>query len=192
MKEFNPSTSGQTIDNTIIEITTEGSDYDEIINTIIAPNFHQKNELISELAISFLGNKESVYKAICGSYFNYYFIRAVKNQVHSSTSSFHKNVRAPMPGTINGEAYDVIDCEDDLEYKMLNEEQNELLNKTLKDIKVSWFDKEVFNMYYTENLTYREIEEKHGIDHCLAWVVVDKVKKQIKKQIQPSYIYKKR
>ena len=37
----------------LIEIATEGSEYDQIIDTMIAPNYHQKNELISEIANQF-------------------------------------------------------------------------------------------------------------------------------------------
>ena len=177
----------------LIEIATEGSEYDQIIDTMIAPNYHQKNELISEIAISFLGNQSSVNKAVTGNYFKYYFINVVRNQVHSSTSSFHKNVRMTTAGAVTSVTdIDIIDQEDDLEYKLLNELQNDLLNKTLDEVKVSWFEKEIFDLYYVSGKTYREIEFETGVDHCLAWVTVDKVKRRIKKQIEGSDIYKKK
>jgi len=73
------------------EITTPNSIYDEIIDNVIRPNFQIKPELISELAISFLENEKKVNEVIKQGYFLYYFIRAVKNNVHSNTRPFYKN-----------------------------------------------------------------------------------------------------
>ena len=42
------------INEILIEITTKGSIYDEIMNNLLSPRFELKPELISELSISFL------------------------------------------------------------------------------------------------------------------------------------------
>ena len=81
------------LDNILKEISSKGTIYDEIINNIIQPNFHLKPELISEIALSFLENREKIEMVIEQNYFLYYFIRTVKNQIHSKTSGFYKNTR---------------------------------------------------------------------------------------------------
>ena len=68
------------LDNILKEISSRGTIYDEIINNIIQPNFHLKPELISEIALSFLENREKIEMVIEQNYFLYYFIRTVKNQ----------------------------------------------------------------------------------------------------------------
>jgi len=165
-------------------IASAGTVYDEIIDNIIAPNYHQKNELISEIAISFLSNETKVNQALEQGYFNYYFINVVKNQVHSKTSSFHKNVRKSNVYAIPVDEIDIVDEQDDLEYKELNERQNDILNDILSSTKTTWFDAQIFRMYYEEGMTYREIEERTQIDHCLAFTVIKKIKNRIKKEIE--------
>lgn len=185
------TTSGHTAHSILKLIASAGTIYDEMIDNIIQPNFHQKPELISELAISFLNNDKGVNKALKGGYFNYYFIRAVKNQCHSKTSSFHKNVRKTSAYAIPVDEIDIIDEIDDLEYKQLNERQNVILENVLDDIKVSWFQREIFDLYFKEDYTYRQIEQEFNIDHVLAWTVINKIKKKIRKQIGSKDIYNK-
>jgi RNA polymerase sigma factor (sigma-70 family) len=181
--------SAQTAYTILEHIARKGSIFDEIIDNIIAPNFHQKPELISEIAVSFLTNEKSVNKAIKGNYFNYYFIRVVKNQLHSKTSPFHKNVRKTNTMAIPVSEIDIEDEEDDLQYKMLNERQNDLLTDVLDEIKVTWFEREIFRLYYEEGMTYRAIEAETGVDHSLCWVTIKKIKGRIKKQIRLKDIY---
>lgn len=175
----------------LTEVCQKGSIYDQVIDNIITPNFHQKDELLSELAIQFHSQEKNIIKAIDGGYFKYLFIRIVKNQVHSSTSPFHKNCR-----TQSNNSFDIsesfLDLEDDdfeLNDKLLKEEQQSLLEHTLKQIKTTWFEIEMFNLYYKQNKTYRQIEQELGIDHCLIFLTVKGVKEKIKKQISKKDIY---
>jgi hypothetical protein len=55
--------TAHTVTTILNEICKNGGEFDEIINTIIAPNYHQKPELISELALSFYSNEKSILKA---------------------------------------------------------------------------------------------------------------------------------
>ena len=145
-------TTAETAQTIFKYITSAGTIYDEIICNIISPNFHQKDELISELAISFLGkNKPKVNKALKENWFDYYFITAVKNQVHSSTSSFHKNCRRTLNYSLNNDyTIDDIDAisntDDDLKEKELIEIRYEALNDILDEIRCSWFEKEIFKL----------------------------------------------
>lgn len=179
---------------TILEyIASGGSVYDQIIDTIIAPNFHQKDELISELAVSYLNNKESVNKALKGGYFNYYFISSVKNQVHSSTSPFHFNVRQTSNQGIEASwlANSLEDDNEDLQYKMMIEEQQAILDEVLDEIHVTYFESEMFRMYYKEGLSFRKIEKVTGTDHVTVHSTVSNIRDKIFEQLEKRNIYNK-
>jgi RNA polymerase sigma factor (sigma-70 family) len=167
-------------------IASAGTVFDQIIDQIIQPNYHQKPELISELAISFMTNETKVNKALKDNYFEYYFINAVKNQVHSSTSSFHKNCRKTITSDVEIEWLDnhIDDSDEEIQYKMLNERQNDALNEVLDNTSVTYFQSEIFKMYYVEGKTYRQIEKECGVDHVLAHATVKKVKSKILEQIK--------
>lgn len=173
-------------------IASGGSVYDQIIDTIIAPNYHYKEELISELAISFLGNKKSVDKALKGGYFNYYFIRTVKNQVHSSTSPFHFNVRQTSNQGLEASwlADELEDDQEDLQYKMMIEEQQDILDQVLDEIKVTYFEGEMFRMYYKDGLSFRKIEKLTGTDHVTVHSTVSNIRNRICEHLEKNNIYK--
>lgn len=180
--------TAHTVTTILEEICKKGSEFDEIINNIIAPNYHQKNELISELALSFYGNEVSVTKAIKNNYFKYFFIRSVKNQIHSSTSSFHKNCRMSVGSDLN-DNFDHIDDSFDYNRKVLIEERYEAVQEALTKVKVTFFESEIFKLYYYKDYTYRQIEKECDIDHVLAFITIRKVVEKIKKQLQKNNIY---
>ena len=62
------------INDILIEITKRGSIYDDIMNNLLTPRIDLKPELISEISISFLENKEKIEKVYEMGYFKYYFI----------------------------------------------------------------------------------------------------------------------
>lgn len=170
------------INEILIEITTKGSVYDEIINNLLTPRVDLKPELISELSISFLENKKKIEEVYELGYFKYYFINAVKNQVHSNTSSFHKNIRI-QDYEFYEEFLDIKD-DDDLDMKILFEEKLDKVNEVYKGVKKSWFEDKMWEEYFINNKTYREIEREYGLDHCLVFHNVKKVKDKIIKQIK--------
>ena len=170
-----------TINNILIEITTKGSIYDEIIDNIIQPRFDLKPELISEIAISFLENKIKVEEAIEKGYFKYYFINTVRNQIHSNTSSFHKNIR--IQDNEYFENYGYLEDDTTIEDKIEFEERLELINQIYKDTKKTWFENQMFEEYFIKNKTYREIGKEYGINHCLIFHNVKKMKEQILKKL---------
>jgi hypothetical protein len=166
------------VNRLLIEIATPNSIYDEIINNIISPRYDLKPELISEIAISFLENKEKIDEVYRQGYFKYYFINTVKNQVHSNTSSFHKNVRVKDYEFMD--EITLMDDDSDINDKIIFEEKLDTLNKIYKGIKKDWFQATIWDEYFVNNKTYRQIETDWGIDHCLAFHTVKKMKKKIK------------
>lgn len=162
------------------EICTKGSVYDEIINNIIAPNYHLKPELISELSISFLENEKKINEVISQNYFLYYFIRAVKNNIHSNTSPFYKVTRIK-----DKELYDNLDLSDesDLETKIDKEEKYLQIDKTYVQIPKTYFQDVIWHDYYTKGKTYRKIANELDISHCLVFHELKKVKIEMIKRI---------
>jgi hypothetical protein len=166
-----------TINNILKEITTSGSIYDEILSNVLYPRLELKPELISELSLSFLENKEKIEEVYEKGYFKYYFINACRNQVHSSTSPFHKNIRIQDYDFLT-ERVDIFD-ETDIEDKILFEEKLDTITSTYKIIKKTWFEDKMWEEYFINDKTYRQIEKEYGLDHTLVWHNVKKVKDKI-------------
>jgi len=168
--------------NTILtEITTPGSLYDEIMDNIITPRYDLKPELISELSISFLENRKKIETIYKDGFFKYYFINACRNQIHSSTSPFHKNNRIMDFEYIDNANMqfdnDDIELKEEFEYKL------DTIYTTYKKIKKSWFENAMFEEYFIKNKTYRQIEAEYGLDHSLVWLNVKKVKDRLIEEI---------
>ena len=180
--------TAHTVTTILQEICRKGSEFDQIIDNIIAPNYHQKPELISEIAVGFYNNENNILNSIKNNYFKYFFIRTVKNQVHSSTSSFHKNCRMDVAGELN-ENYDAQYDDQEINKKELLEYKCELIDRALDKVKVTYFEAEMFKMYYYKHYTYRQIEKECNVDHVLAYITVKKVVEKIKKQIKNKNIY---
>lgn len=163
------------------EIATEGSIYDEILTNVLHPNIHLKSELISELAISFLENEEKINEVIKNNYFIYYFIRACTNNIKSSTSPFHKNVRIKDNMFI-----DNIDLEDltDIELKMEKEEKYLLIDRNYTRIPKTHFQDLLWGKYFTEGKTHRQIGKELQISHCLSFHEIRKIKIQLVEKIK--------
>lgn len=164
------------------EIADPNSIYSEIIENILRPNLHLKPELISELSISFLENEIKVDEVIKQGYFLYYFIRAVKNNVHSNTSPFYKN--SVVRDHIYYENIEIID-EDDIQYKIDREEKYQQIDKAYTKIPKTYFQEFLWHEYFTKGKTYREIANENGntFSYCLAFHEVKKVKDQIKNSL---------
>jgi RNA polymerase sigma factor (sigma-70 family) len=177
--------SKKTINEILLEITSNGSIYDEIIDNILHPKVELKSELISEIAVSYLDNKEKIEKIWNEGYFKYYFINTVRNQVRSSTSSFYKNVKV-KDNIVIEDTFDIEyeDSEDIIKLKEQFEDNYALINGMIQKLNITWFERQMFNEYYINSKTYRQIEEEYGLDHVLVWKTVTKVIKHLKNKIQ--------
>jgi len=173
-----------------IEIYDRKSIYNEIMNNILYPNLHLKPQLLSEISIWMCENKRKIVKMHEEGWFKFWFIRTVKNQVHSSTSGFHKNVRETISSKFNTGDFDFqffdAECtdENDIQYKIEKEIIYDMIKKERRQLDITWFESEIFRLYYDEGMTYRAIEKTHQIDHCLAFHIVDKVRKKLKENLK--------
>lgn len=171
------------INEIIEEIVKKGSIYDDIMDKFLhmAHKHHLKPELISEICLSFLQNPEKIERVYHQGGLRWYFIRTVQNQVNSSTSPFYKATHLidniPVENVPS-----VLDTQ--IDEKMEIEAMYEQIEEALDELKVPWFDSEIFKLYYIEGKSYRQIEREHDIDHCLAWNSVKKTKRLIKRWIE--------
>jgi len=172
------------LDNILKEISSKGTIYDEIINNIIQPNFHLKPELISEIALSFLENREKIEMVIEQNYFLYYFIRTVKNQIHSKTSGFYKNTRIKEHIPIDNIQF--ID-ESDLEQKKQIEELYQLIDKSYIKIPKTYFQEYLWHEYYTLNKSHRQIGSENDESHCLSFHEIKKIKEKLIEEIKKQF-----
>ena len=165
------------------EITKKGSEYDEILTNILGRKLIKyKTELISEIALNYLKNYKKIEKVIEEGYFKYYFIMTVKNQVHSNTSSFYKNVRL----NDNGSSYDSEDIIDEwgMTYKMEMEDKWNHINELKRTTKINYFESEMMRLYFDEGMTYRAIAEEYEINHTLVFKTIKDVIERMKKQLK--------
>jgi hypothetical protein len=77
-----------------------------------------------------LENQKKVGEVIKQGYFLYYFIRAVKNNVHSNTSPFYKNT--VIKDTLYYDNIEIVDDSDQIDNKMDDEEKYLLIDKFLR------------------------------------------------------------
>lgn len=169
------------INKLLNEICKNGSVYDEVMMTIIAPNYNLKPALISEISVYILENKKKIREICDRGEFKYYFIRMCQNQIHSNTSPFHKNNRI-VNTYENIDSIDVID-EDDLEYKQEKENQFQQIKKARKQAGLTWYEEQIATEYFDENKSLRKIEKIYNIDHCSIYNTVNDIKTKINKQI---------
>jgi hypothetical protein len=173
--------------NTILtDITKPKGIYDEIMDNILCPKFcHLKAELISEIAISYLERPKKIEKIWKDGYGKYFFIRTVINNVRSNTSPFYKNCVKTDYELIDGFDYDMIDDSDNtINHKEEKEIKLNQINEAYLEIKKDWFKATIWNEYYINNKTFRQIEEDWDIDHVLAWHTINNMRKEIKNSIK--------
>lgn len=172
------------IDQILTQIYTKNSIYDEIIDNILYPKLEQKGGLLSEIALAYLENASKIEDIYEKGYFKYYFINTVRNQVRSSSSSFHKNMRLQNDIEIN-DIPEINDISQDstIEEKIKFEEDLKKVKKTKAKCGITWFESQMLKEYYDYNKTYRKIEEEYGLDHVLVFKTVKKAIKKIQNNL---------
>jgi hypothetical protein len=175
------------INKILSEIAQPGNIYSEIMDNMLYPNLELKNELISELAISFHKNKKKVVKSYEEGWFKYLFISAVKNQIHSKSSPFHLNVRQRISDKFGTYDFnlDMVEIEDvsTIGDKKIKEDMMQFIYLARENVKMTWFESEMVRLYYDENMTFRAIEKLYGIDHCVVFKTIKDFKKKMSEEL---------
>lgn len=177
MKEAN------NINQLLEEICRTNSLYDVIIDNIIAPNYHLKSPLISEIAVSFLSNEEKIMEVYSTGNFKYYFARVVMNQIKSKTSPLHLNHRTTLNDMMGDKRdWDYIpDVMDDSESEIDKKIDDELKHQSFEETKNdSWYESEICNMHFVQGYSTRQIEKIDDIDHVSVWKTINKFKKRVR------------
>ena len=167
----------------ITTCATKGSIYDEILDKYLFKNTTQKHELLSILTVSFANNKEKIVRAFNSGWFKYLFASAVKNQVASSTSRFHNDVRLSLGQKFQSKRDDIIYNQlsgaNSIEDLKAIEDKLEIVNEAKDKVIESWYESEMVRLYFEEDLTYREIEELYDIDHVSVFLTIKAYKKKL-------------
>jgi DNA-directed RNA polymerase specialized sigma24 family protein len=170
------------LDEFLEEMCRRGSIWNDIIDNIIGGDGGMKRALISEIAISFLERREKIEEILNEQHFKYYFIQTIMNQVRSNTSPLYKNHKMMIA---KGEEFDFSHLDmienNDIEEKIEREEKLLNIEEKLLKIKISWFEGQMFNLYYKQGLTYRQIESEWGINFLTAYSAVKRVKEKLMK-----------
>lgn len=178
-----------TINQILTEIATPNTIWQEIMDNIMQHDSHMKNELISELAISFIKNSDKIEAAYESGYFKYIFISAVRNQYHSQTSPFYLNNKQTLIGKISHPDIDITyvnteagDMEDAIKYN----KQMDALDVATKGVSTSWFDSQIIDLHFNQDMSYREIGKIYDICHNSVGAVINKYKRNIRDYINKN------
>jgi hypothetical protein len=168
------------LDEFLKEMCRRGSIWNDIIDNIIGNDPSLKRALISEIALNFLEKREKIELLLNEQHFKYYFIQTVMNQVRSNTSPLYKNYKKSLSGgeEFDFSAYEKID-ENDIEEKIDKEKKLKDIEEGLLKIKISWFEGQMFKLYFKDGLTYRQIEKDWGINFLTAYSAVKRVKEKL-------------
>lgn len=173
-----------TFDELMIDMATPGGFYYSIIDNITGNKKHTRG-LISEIALSYLERRSVITQKLKEKDFRYYFVRTVMNQYKSSTSSFYfNNVKTNVD--LDYTEYLSIPDEDEIDDKIREEVRLTWLENVIEgrsDVKMSWFENQMFRLYYIEGMTYRKIQEEWGINFLTAYNTVKELKEKIKKEV---------
>lgn len=137
-------------------------------------------ELISEISISYLENRENIENVIQQGYIKYFFIRTILNQLKSTTSPYHKNCR--IKDKLQSLNLSVID-ENSIEEKELKELQYLQIDYAYSRVPKTYFQTYIFQEYFDKKKTFREIAKDMGISHSLVFINLKKILEEMKSKI---------
>lgn len=146
-----------------------------------------KRELFSEIYINWSVKPEVIEELFNRNEreFGGYFNMTCRNNVMSKSSPFYKNVIKT-----NADVYDMfsvieIEDEDGVEQKITKEIQISKLTQGMLDAKLSWFERQLFLEYYSNNkLTYQMIADKYELSKSYLYKLLNGVKLKIKSEIK--------
>lgn len=169
--------------NEIIEHIWKSPHYQNIMDTYLGRKKNLKPELMSEIYMEWSKRPNYIVDLFNRSEreFGGYFNITVKNNVVSKTSRFYYNVLKTNVAEYN----DNIECDADenIEQKIREEMQLFKINGAMLAANLSWFQRQIFLEYYSENATYDSMAAKYGMNRSYIYKVVKDVKERIKNKI---------
>lgn len=158
----------------------------QIIANIVGNDKKKIRAVISEIAANWLEKPKEIEKRMKSKDFRYYFVGTVLNQVKSKTSPLYKNY---IKTNADIEIFDTLELEqtDDIEEKREREKRliwlEGITTGKNTNVKMTWFEMEMFKLYYVEGFTYRQIQDEWGVNFLTAYNAVKTVVEKIKKEL---------
>lgn len=165
----------------LILLCNKKSDYYQIMLNI-TNNEEIIPELISEISVSYLSNKERIEEIIKTGWIRYFFIRTVLNQIKSSTSPLYK-YRHIQNNEFIDTFNDSLIQEDQIEQKNQIEQRYLQIDRGYVRVKKTYFEEYIFQEYFKHGKTYREIGKEMGVSHSLVYVNLKQLLAKIKNKI---------
>lgn len=177
----------ETITDLMNDMATPKGFYYQIISNIVGGDRKKIRAVISEIASSWLENPKKIEDKLKTKDFRYYFIATVLNQVKSKTSPLYKNY---IKTNADVEIFDTIielQQTDNIDFMITKEKRllwlEGISSGKNKNVKMTWFENEMFKLYFVEGFTYRQIEAEWGVNFLTAYNSVKSVIEKIKKEI---------
>ncbi len=160
----------KTYEEIFMEIATQGSQFDTIIDNILQSNNHQKNELISELYVQLYSKKDLIENLYQKKQLKFYLIAVITTQIKSNSSDFHKNNRQTLnciiSKRVDSKGYDDeinsgMDVDEHHEFEKTIEERRRLFEKAYKktEQKTTWIENQIAQLHLKKGLSFRAIEQ---------------------------------
>ncbi len=153
----------------VFELMQKDFFYEEMLRKYFSKK-DTREEFNQELMVFLFENPDKITDIWNKKYFKYYYLSVVKNQVMSSTSSWHKNFRKPLNQLVDSipeqtEEVNFFIEEELLEKEKLNKKKIICINKALNHFEAldPWFktNSVFFKEYYIKNLNIRDISKKY-------------------------------
>ena len=151
---------------------------DTVKNMFLKVKSKDRDEFKSFILDILIDNCDKLTLAYKEGWIDYYIWRIISNQYYSNTSPWYR--KHVVKDYFQTDIPDMIDEEE-------NEIDTEKVIEKIKEIlkRKHWYDATLFNLYYFENMTYKQIEEATKINYIAVrrsvMKTLDDVKKQIKK-----------
>ncbi len=175
------------LDEFLYDMATPTGFYYSIIMNIVEDD-KVARALVSELSLYYLERREETTKKINEKNFKYWFIRTVINQVKSKSSPFYKNYVKIYSDVDISKYSELLEdvSDDDIEHKIIKERKHKWLESIIEgksDVKMTWFENQMFKLYYIEGKTYRAIQDEWGVNFLTVFNTVKELKEKIKKKV---------
>jgi len=144
-------------------------------NMFLKIKSNQREDFKSFIMDNLLDKPEKLIKSYNEGFIDYYIWRIIENQYYSTTSPWYRKFLIKDNIMI-----DI--AEDEPEVNIDEESVLEQVKNILK--RTHWYDRVLFEMYYLEKMTYKQIESKTGINYISIRRTVMKTLENVKKQIK--------
>jgi DNA-directed RNA polymerase specialized sigma24 family protein len=170
--------------NEIIDHIWKSPHYQNIMDNYLGRRRNLKPELFSEIYIEWSKRPKYIENLFNQSErdFGAYFNMTVKNNVISNTSRFYYNVVKSDVRDFDDNVED--DSEDSIDTKILQEMQLFKINQAMLSANLTWFQRQIFLEYYSEESTYDSMSEKYNLNRSYLYKVVRDVRDRIKNEIK--------